>query len=572
MSEENGVGWRLIRRSLLLRRRSLAVLAAWSGLEAVPAMASGLLVAKAIDEGFLRGDVLTGLSGLAALLLAYAVGAVASRFTFPVVGAIVEPLRDDLLHGVVSGVVHGSGDMADGSAIARATQQVESVRKAVATLLNGMRRFLFTLAAATFGLTALAPEIVWLTMPPVLVAGLLFAALLRRLVRRQRAAISANERVAGEVAGALVGHRDITAFGREEKIVATVTAALAAERAAQQRLARATATRSVITAVGGQLPLLCLLFGAPWLMSRGITVGALVGAATYVSTHLEPVMRMLTEVIGGSGLQLAVTVRRLAEADPARRPTTGGPEAVPEGTEIVVEDLEFAYGAGAEPVLRNLSFTLPENGHLAIVGPSGIGKSTLAVLLAGLAVPDRGRIRVGGTAPDLLPTARRREHIVLVPQESYVFSGTVEENLRYLNPGAGERELGVAVQEVGAENLIAGLGGMHAQVEPERLSAGEKQLIGLSRAYVSQAHVVILDEASCHLDPVAEAKAELAFRSRPGTLIVIAHRASSALRAEQILLLDGTRASFADHRHLVESSELYAELVGHSSQTVGFQR
>jgi ATP-binding cassette subfamily C protein len=285
--------------------------------------------------------------------------------------------------------------------------------------------------------------------------------------------------------------------------------------------------------------------------------------------HLEPIMRMLTEVVGGSGLQLVVTVRRLAEADPTRPPTTEGPEALPEGTDIVAEDLEFAYDAGAEPVLRNLSFTVPENGHLAIVGPSGIGKSTLAVLLAGLAVPGRGRVRVGGTAPDLLPSVRRREHIVLVPQESYVFSGTVEENLRYLNPGAGERELAAAIRDVGAENLITRLGGLSAQVEPARLSAGEKQLIGLGRAYVSRARVVILDEASCHLDHVAEARAELAFRSRPGTLIVIAHRASSALRAEQILLLDGTRAFFGDHRHLVESSALYAELVGHPRRPAG---
>ncbi|MFC5816101.1 ATP-binding cassette domain-containing protein [Nonomuraea harbinensis] len=572
MSDHDGAGWPLIRRSLLRRRGSLAVLAAWSVVESVPAMASGVLVAKAVDEGFLRGDALTGLSWLAALLLVYAVGAVASRFTYPIVGAIVEPLRDDLLRGVVTGIVHGHGDVADGSTIARVTQQVESVRKAVAMLLNGMRRFLFTLAAAAFGLTALAPEIVWLTMPPVLVAGLLFAALLRRLVRRQRAAIEANERVAGEVTAALAGHRDIRAFGREEKTVASVTATLAAERAAHQRLARATAARSLITAAGGQLPLLCLLFGAPWLMSRGVTAGVLVGAATYVSMHLEPVMRMLTEVIGGSGLQLAVTVRRLAEADPARLPVTGQPEAFPEGTEVVVEDLEFAYGAGAEPVLRDLSFTVPENGHLAIVGPSGIGKSTLAALLAGLAVPGRGRVRVGGTAPDLVPSARRREHIVLVPQESYVFSGTVEENLRYLNADAGGPELSAAVRNVGAENLITRLGGLDAQVEPARLSAGEKQLIGLSRAYVSRAHVVILDEASCHLDPVAEARAELAFRSRPGTLIVIAHRASSALRAGRILLLDGTRASFGEHRHLVETSELYAELVGHSRRTAGSQR
>ncbi|MEV4470234.1 ABC transporter ATP-binding protein [Nonomuraea sp. NPDC049504] len=560
MPDENVVSWRLIHRSLLRRRRSLIVLAGWSVLEAAPAMTTGVLMAKAIDEGFLRGSVSTGLWWLSGMLLAYAIGAVASRFTSPVVGAIVEPLRDDLLRAVVTGVVRGDG--VDDAAVSRATSQVESVRKAVSSLLNGLRRFVFTIVAAVAGLSALAPEIVWLTLPPVLVAALLFAGLLRQLVNRQRAAIAANERVAGEVGGALAGHRDIAAFGRQDAVVGAVTTAMAGERSAQQRLAHATATRSVITTLGGQLPLLCLLFAAPWLVSNGTTVGVLVGAATYLSTHLEPAMRMLTEVIGGAGLQLAVTVRRLAEAGAARRELSGDPAAVLHGTDITVENLTFAYGTQVEPVLRDLSFTVEEDGHLAIVGPSGIGKSTLAMLLAGLAVPDGGRIRVGGTAPDRLPSDRRREHIVLVPQESYVFSGTVGENLRYLAPDASEEELDHAVREVGADVLVTGLGGPAAAVDPARLSAGEKQLIGLARAYVSRARVVILDEASCHLDPVAEARAELAFRARPGTLIVIAHRASSALRADRILLLDGTRACFGDHRELLGSSHLYAELVG----------
>ncbi|MEU4836196.1 ABC transporter ATP-binding protein [Streptosporangium sp. NPDC023615] len=564
-------GRRLIVRSLLSRRRSLVFLALWSAIEVVPATMSGLLVAKAIDDGFLGGSFETGLLWLCGLLAAYAVGAVATRFTFPIVGSIVEPLRDDLMRAVVNGIVRGGIDAAaaDGSTIARITQQVESVRKATATLLNGLRRFVFTLAATAFGLAALAPEILWLTLPPVVVSALLFAALLRRLFRRQRAAIAANERVAGEVTGALVGHRDIAAFGRQDEVVETVGAAFVAERAAQQRLARASATRSVVTAVGGQLPLLFLLVGAPWLLDRGVTVGALVGAATYLSTHLEPAVRTLTEIIGGSGLQLVVTVRRLAETDPGHRPPAGGPAQVPAGTGVTVENLEFAYGAGAEPVLRNLSFAVPPDGHLAIVGPSGIGKSTLAVLLAGLAVPDRGRIRVGGVPPDRLPSSRRREHIVLVPQESYVFSGTLGENLGYLRNDASEWELLSAADQVGAGELVARLGGLDGDVDPGRLSAGEKQLIGLCRAHVSRARVVVLDEASCHLDHLAEARAEQAFRARPGTLIVIAHRAASALRADRILLLDGARASFGDHERLVASSGLYAELVGHSTGLVG---
>jgi ATP-binding cassette subfamily C protein len=111
--------------------------------------------------------------------------------------------------------------------------------------------------------------------------------------------------------------------------------------------------------------------------------------------------------------------------------------------------------------------------------------------------------------------------------------------------------------------LVARLGGYEAVVSPARLSAGERQLIALARAYLSPAPIVILDEATCHLDPAAEARAEAAFAERGGTLIVIAHRISSALRARRILVLDGTRAQAGSHASLLVSSPLYRDLVGY---------
>lgn len=120
-----------------------------------------------------------------------------------------------------------------------------------------------------------------------------------------------------------------------------------------------------------------------------------------------------------------------------------------------------------------------------------------------------------------------------------------------------------AIALVGAAALVDRLGGLDGVVVPGELSAGERQLIALVRAYVSRAPIVVLDEATCHLDPVAEARAEEAFAERGGTLIVIAHRVSSALRARRILVLDGTSAAAGDHQTLVATSALYRELLGH---------
>jgi len=125
-------------------------------------------------------------------------------------------------------------------------------------------------------------------------------------------------------------------------------------------------------------------------------------------------------------------------------------------------------------------------------------------------------------------------------------------------------QLGEAVAAVGAETLLARLGGLHAELLPAQLSAGERQLVALVRAFLSPAPVAVLDEATCQLDPAAERRAEEAFARRGGTLVVIAHRVSSALRARRILLLDGTGAAVGDHAAMLAAGPpLHRELLGH---------
>jgi ATP-binding cassette subfamily C protein len=223
----------------------------------------------------------------------------------------------------------------------------------------------------------------------------------------------------------------------------------------------------------------------------------------------------------------------------------------------------FAYGPHAEPVLRNLSLTVIPGEHLAVVGPSGIGKSTLVNLVCGMLRPDSGTVLVAGAEPDALDPQTRARLRVLIPQEAFVFSGTLEENLRYLRPDATPEMVEWACYAVGLTPLRERLGGLDAPVDPAALSAGERQLIALTRAYLSSAPLAVLDEATCHLDPQAEMVAEQAFAARGGTLIVVAHRISSALRADRVLVLDGTSVMIGTHDQLMVGSALYRDLVGH---------
>jgi ATP-binding cassette subfamily C protein len=169
---------------------------------------------------------------------------------------------------------------------------------------------------------------------------------------------------------------------------------------------------------------------------------------------------------------------------------------------------------------------------------------------------------VGGVHPVELPAAGLADVRVLIPQEAYVFTGTVRDNLVYLRPDATTGQIDRAVAAVGATELVDRLGGLDADVRPGHLSAGERQLLALVRAYLSPAPLVILDEATCHLDPEAERRAEEAFAARDGTLVVIAHRISSALRGRRVLVLDGVTAVIGDHDTVIGASPMYRDLLG----------
>jgi ATP-binding cassette subfamily C protein len=233
----------------------------------------------------------------------------------------------------------------------------------------------------------------------------------------------------------------------------------------------------------------------------------------------------------------------------------------------VVDGVTFSYGRHAEPVVKALDMVIPEGQHLAMIGPSGAGKSTLAGLLAATHVPDQGQVRLGGAPVADLDPQTLADHRVLIPQEAYVFAGTLGDNLRYLHPSATRADLDAVVAELDLGAMMSRLGGYDAVIDPGTLSAGERQLIAVARAHLTPAPVLILDEATCHLDPAAEERVERVLAGRRGTLIVVAHRISSALRAQRIVLMDGADLVAGTHRELIATAPLYRDLVlGHAQQ------
>ncbi|CAN5141680.1 ABC transporter ATP-binding protein [soil metagenome] len=557
--------------SLRERRRQVGGLAGWSIVEALPALLSGLLVARAVDDGFLAGDPATGLTYLGILGLSVLAGAWGTRQAMRRLAEVVEPFRDALVTRVVTSALRRSTAPGAGApataVVARLTQQVEILREAYASILTVVQQFLVVTASALIGLLTLAPAVLPLVLPPLSIALVLFSTSIVLMALAQRDSIMSDESFSADATTVSAGLRDIAACGGQDTVSASVGEHIDAHAAATRSLGRLTGLGTVAVAIGGWLPVLFILAAGSWLLGQGGSTGVILGAVTYVLSGLIPALQSLVDGVSGPGLWLMVTLRRIVEAtDPPAAASSAAVEDPCCGSayDLRVSQVTFAYGVRAAPVLRDLDLVIPEGDHLAIVGPSGVGKSTLAGLLSGLLQPQTGQVRLGGIPLPELPAPALTGSRVLIPQEAYVFTGTLRENLVYLSAGVDDDELDRVVDRLEARLLVERLGGYDAGLDPAPLSAGERQLIALVRAYVSPAPVVILDEATCHLDPAVEDRAERAFAERPGTLVVIAHRMSSALRARRILVLgDRADAVLGDHEELLLRSALYRDLVGH---------
>jgi len=397
---------------------------------------------------------------------------------------------------------------------------------------------------------------------PIVAALVLFGLLLPSLAKRQRDAVMADERTAEASGAVLTGMRDVAACDASAEAYQDIAKQVDQQARATIRVAWANGLRATVIAIGGFAPIALLVAFAPPLVASGrLTTGAVLAAVVYLTNSVNPALHGLARTTSTVVMRLMVALKRLQEAAPRDSGHVGA--EIPANGEFVLRDVTFGWSPDAEPVLRGLSLDLRPGDHLAVVGPSGIGKSTMASLLTGLMPPDNGCVLFGGVPVDRVAPTIRHHAIALIPQETYLFTGTVRENLTLLAPWATDEDLVDAVKKVGAKPLLDGLGGLDAALGHggEGLSAGEAQLLALARVYVTSASVVILDEATSHLDPAAEARVERAFAQREGVLVVIAHRLSSALRANRVLVMDGGKPLLGSHEHLLKTSALYGQLM-----------
>ncbi len=302
-----------------------------------------------------------------------------------------------------------------------------------------------------------------------------------------------------------------------------------------------------------------------WLYTNDVVkVGQIITVVLLFAQLFEPVQQLsqLYNTVQSS----AAALNKLFGILDTEPDVQDGPSELPANGALVVDEVGFRYPATETPVLRDVSITVADGERLALVGPTGAGKSTLAKLMARLYDPTEGTITFGGIDLRDATLASLRHRVVVVPQEGFLFGGTIADNVRIARADATDDEVRAAFEAIGAlERFDEFADGIHTEVRERgsRLSAGERQLVSLARAALVDPAVLVLDEATSNLDPGTEFIVERALDSLMSgrTTIVVAHRLSTIQRADRIGVIDGGRlVELGNHDELLALGGRYASL------------
>jgi ABC-type multidrug transport system fused ATPase/permease subunit len=584
--------WRLLRgedrrghkvRWLVTQLRPYRGRVALMFLGLLAATAAGLappyLAGKAIDSGIVTGDV-SALDWIVAAFVAVAIVYAAATYlqTYMVgwVGTrVLQDLRERVFTHIQSMPIGFFTRRSPGVLISRMTNDIEALNQLVTTGVVTMFSSTLTLIGVVVILLLLDVQlalVTFLTFPLLMVASLVFRVVSAGAYKATRERIAA---ITAYLQESLSGVRVVRSFGQEPRHLDEMTALNEANRAVNMTTVYLNASYfpavEMLAAIGTAV---ILLYGGSQAIDGAIQIGVIVAFVGYLNTFFEPIQQLSQlYTTYQQGMAALDKIFDLLETEPEM---VDAPDAIDPGPlrgEIELEGVWFSYAEGDEPIegtwaLRDVDLHVPPGQTLALVGATGAGKSTFAKLVARFYDPQEGTVRVDGHDLRTLQQQALRRQLGIVPQEGFLFSGSVRENVAFGRPEASDEEVAAAIATVGATEFVAALpDGLDTQVGERgiQLSAGQRQLVAFARALLAEPRILILDEATSNVDVRTEKTIERGLERllHGRTAIVIAHRLSTIRRAGKIVVLEGGQiAEQGTHDELIAAGGVYSKLYG----------
>ena len=531
------------------------------------------LIGRAIDQDILGGDPAGLFRTMLLLLVVYGVGTFASRGQILQVGSVGQSILASLrmrIFGRLLRLPLGYFDKRPaGDLMSRVTNDVDTLNQFLSQGLTQLLGSLFSLIGIVIAMLILDWRLAlacYTIVPVMLLANVYFA-------RRARRAFRTTRETVGDVTAGLqeeiVGVREAQAFNRTEANIERFRERNAANRTANvQAVAITSAFAPTIDVLSTLAIALTIGYGGYLVVTGTLTVGLLTAFLIYVQQFFRPI-QLASQVYtqAQSALAGGERIYNILDEDPEPPDPPGILRLDSMQGRIEFENVVFAYDdKGDRPVLQDIDFSIKPGQTVALVGPTGAGKTTIANLIPRFYDVSAGAVRVDGY--DVREVERRslRTRIATVLQEPFLFSGTIAENIGYGKADATREEIEAATQAVSAHGFIAALPdgyGTQLGAGGETLSQGQRQLVSFARAVLTDPRILILDEATSNIDTRTEALIQEALGTllKGRTSVVIAHRLSTIRTADLILVIEAGRiAERGTHTELLKKNGLYAGL------------